>query len=166
MPEEIPALPLLIKMMGMTDSDNDNQALVALRKANKVLKDSGWTWSDLLLSKVKIIGDPFAGLHKPKVDQPPPMRAPQPSAPAWRPAPGAAFGARSQAAPQPKPQVWFCSDGCGRSVTRPGITCVQCTTAHAQRQAAARKAQASYAAKSAQTAKARRKNPVTLDDIL
>lgn len=167
MPEDIQGLPLLIKLLKMTTSSNDGEALVALRKANKTIIDQGWDWESLLLAKVKIIGDPFAGLHRPKVDTPPPMRAPQPQAPAWRPAPNPGFGARTQAAPKPQAvRQHFCTDGCGRTVPYAGISCVQCTNAQMQRRATAQKAQAAYAQKSAQTAKARRKNPVTLDDIL
>lgn len=79
---EEPFLPLLIKMMGMTLSDNDPTALVALRKANSLLKSNGASWEALLQGKVKIIADPFASMNipkqRPRTDTP---RVPDPPAP-------------------------------------------------------------------------------------
>lgn len=39
---------MLVKLMMMTTSSNDSEALIALRKANKLLKEAGVTWQDLL----------------------------------------------------------------------------------------------------------------------
>lgn len=50
---------LLLKMLNMTTSDNDNMALVAIRKANNLLKTEGWTWQKLLEGKITIVEDPF-----------------------------------------------------------------------------------------------------------
>lgn len=36
------------KLMNLTQSDNDNEALVALRKANAMLRHSKLTWKDIL----------------------------------------------------------------------------------------------------------------------
>lgn len=58
---DLPKHELLIKMMGMTQSDNDNQALVAIRKANEVLKAAGWDWERVLRGKIKVVENPFAG---------------------------------------------------------------------------------------------------------
>lgn len=60
MPEEFNKLDLLIKMIRMTETDNDGTALVAIRKANKLLAENGWDWERLLRGKVRIVADPFA----------------------------------------------------------------------------------------------------------
>lgn len=99
MPEEIPKLDLLIKMMGMTTSDNDNTALIALRKATAMLTANGWDWERLLRGKVKVINAPtFTG---PRVDVNPtvqaaPVRPMHPTPNYSQPKP--------QPAPQPKPK--------------------------------------------------------------
>lgn len=73
-------LDRLIKMMGMTSSDNDNQALVAIRTANKLLASAGASWDDILRAKVKVIADPFASI--PMQDVPKSTnRGPAPAAP-------------------------------------------------------------------------------------
>lgn len=58
-------LSLVIKLLKMTTSANDAEALVAMRKANSIVTSAGWDWERLLLSKVKIIADPFSTLGKP-----------------------------------------------------------------------------------------------------
>jgi hypothetical protein len=40
--------PKFHKLMNLTQSDNDNEALAALRKANSMLKHSKLTWKDIL----------------------------------------------------------------------------------------------------------------------
>lgn len=84
MSEELPNLGLLIKLLKMTTSSNDAEAIVAMRKANEQLIKFGGDWERLLLGKVTVIGDPFAGL-----DTPPPPRAHDAAAPMppSRPAP-------------------------------------------------------------------------------
>lgn len=68
---------LLIKLMMLTTSDNDGEALTALRKANKILAAAKVNWAELL-------GDR-------KVDNsfrvPPSKRADPPSSPRPRPRP-------------------------------------------------------------------------------
>jgi hypothetical protein len=59
MSEDLSKLDLLIKIMGMTTSDNDNTALVAVRKAQALLKAEGWDWERLLRAKIKVVEDPF-----------------------------------------------------------------------------------------------------------
>lgn len=39
----------LIKLLNLTQSDNDNEALSALRKANALLKKAGKAWEDFLV---------------------------------------------------------------------------------------------------------------------
>lgn len=65
-PDKLEAkLPMLIKLMGMTQSEQDGEALAFLRKANKIVKDAGWTWEKILLGKVKVIADPFTNIQAP-----------------------------------------------------------------------------------------------------
>lgn len=65
MSEELPKQDLLIKILGMTTSENDNQALVAIRKANALLRDNGWDWEKLIQGKIRIIEDPFKSVPSP-----------------------------------------------------------------------------------------------------
>lgn len=53
-------LDMLIKLMGMTGSSSDNEALNAVRLANKWLGSKGHSWEDLLRGKVTVEADPFA----------------------------------------------------------------------------------------------------------
>lgn len=105
MSDDFNKLELLIKMMGMTGSDNENQALVAIRKANSILAAEGWDWDRLLRGKVKLIADPFASRPAAPAPQAKPatmQRAPSPPPP---PPPTYAPNPWPQgAAPKPKPQ--------------------------------------------------------------
>lgn len=115
---------LLIKMLGMTSSDNDNIAAVAMRKANALALRLGG-WEAILRGKVKVtvMADPFANIPMPRAQQPvnaprgsaaPPRHTPQysppPSPPPSQPkAPdldamwGAAGGGATQAPNAPPP---------------------------------------------------------------
>lgn len=93
---ELPKQLLLAKLLGMTDSASDNEALSAIRQANRLLKSAGWTWEQLIREKIKIVENPFAGLGDPLSDRPaeggfktatPPSAPPTPKPP-----------------PQPKPK--------------------------------------------------------------
>jgi hypothetical protein len=102
MPEELSKLDLLIKIMGMTGSDNENQALVALRKANALLKAEGWDWERLLRAKIKVVEDPFNHISRPTA-------APAPKAPTWNPQPAPTWNPPPpppRPTYQPKPQPW------------------------------------------------------------
>jgi hypothetical protein len=44
---------MLVKLMMLTTSDNDNEALVALRKANAIIAGTGMNWEAFLHMKVK-----------------------------------------------------------------------------------------------------------------
>lgn len=90
-----PSLTLLIKLLKMTTSSHDAEALVACRKANAELQKFGGDWDTLLRGKVTVIGDPFANLHKPDVGatRPPAPQAPPPPRPAPPP-------------PRPQPQPY------------------------------------------------------------
>jgi hypothetical protein len=54
-------LELLIKLLKLTSSSNDGEAIVAMRKANQQVEKVGGDWETLLRGKVTIIADPFAG---------------------------------------------------------------------------------------------------------
>lgn len=97
-----PFLPLLIKVMGLTTSDNDGTSLVAIRKANMLLSKHNTSWEMLLLGKVKIIADPFTSMpnipsSNRDVRAPRPTPPPRPQAPPPPPPP-------RYAAPPPPPR--------------------------------------------------------------
>lgn len=85
----IPKQELLIKLLGLAASDNDAEALSALRKATKLLNDSGWTWERLIHGKITVVADPFASLATPPTAErqsaPPPPTPPRPTPTASRP---------------------------------------------------------------------------------
>jgi hypothetical protein len=86
MSEDLPKQEMLAKLLKMTTSPNDGEALVAIRKANNLLTSAGWDWDKLLQGKIKIAADPFANLgtpYNPGVNSPPPA----PVKPAYRPTP-------------------------------------------------------------------------------
>jgi hypothetical protein len=98
MAEELPNLGLLIKLMKLTSSSNDSEALLAVRKANEQLVKFGGDWEKLLLGKVTVIGDPFESVAPPKqqprytnaAPPPPTPRTPPPrpqAPPSWNPPP-------------------------------------------------------------------------------
>jgi hypothetical protein len=63
-----PALPrqeLLKKLLMMTTSTNDGEALTALRKANNILTEAGWDWNRLVDGKITVVEDPFRNLGTP-----------------------------------------------------------------------------------------------------
>lgn len=106
--DKIPKQDLLAKLLKMTSSSNDGEALTAIRKANDLLRSVGWDWDKLLQGKIKVAADPFANLQQPynPGHNAPPPRAPtrqpdwaQPAAPQARPAPPP----RPKPAPPPPP---------------------------------------------------------------
>jgi len=48
----LPKLHLLTKLLAMTASANDGEALTAIRKANDILKEHGFTWQEVLSKQV------------------------------------------------------------------------------------------------------------------
>lgn len=102
-------LELLIKIMGMTSSDNDNIALSAVRKANAKLASMGASWESILRGKVKIIGDPFASINIPeprKTAPPSPPPRPQPAPFSTTPPPPPRSYRKTQPPPAPpKPDI-------------------------------------------------------------
>jgi hypothetical protein len=63
--DQPPKQELLLKLLKMTTSPNDGEALTALRKANSLLTQVGWDWDKLIHSKIRIAADPFANLGTP-----------------------------------------------------------------------------------------------------
>lgn len=74
----LPKEQLLRKLLKMTTSENDGEALTAMRKANELMASAKWTWDMLLDQKIKIIESPFASVPKVNATRkefvaPPPM---------------------------------------------------------------------------------------------
>lgn len=82
---KIPKEQLLVKLLKMTSSSNDGEALTAMRKANELLKTAGWDWDKLFAGKIKVVADPFANLGTPPNN--PAVTRTQAPAPPPRPAP-------------------------------------------------------------------------------
>lgn len=97
-------LDLLVKLLGMTQSSSDNEALLATRKANQYVKEKlNTTWEDLLKGRVTMVADPFNSRPAPEVNstKPPPMYAPRPQP---TPAPQPAYTPAYQTPRRPRPQ--------------------------------------------------------------
>lgn len=86
-------LSILIKLLKMTTSTHDQEALSAMRLANMQLLKLGTDWEDLLNGKVTLIADPFTSV--PDLPQQAPAATPfhRPQTPP-----------RPTAPPQPPPQ--------------------------------------------------------------
>ncbi len=112
---ELPKQDLLLKLLGMTTSASDNEALMAIRRANEFLARAGWTWEMLIREKIKIIENPFNGINdptrRPKNEQqpttPPKTTPPKPPTPPRPPQDTWHFdnGAATQQAQKPRPQM-------------------------------------------------------------
>jgi len=63
--EQLPKQELLKKLLMMTTSTNDGEALTALRKANDLLTTAGWDWAKLIDGRVVVVEDPFKNLGTP-----------------------------------------------------------------------------------------------------
>jgi hypothetical protein len=62
----------LVKLLNLTNSTSDNEALNAIRIANKTLKASSLNWEDVLSHKPKIKGFDFSTYtNKYKTEEPP-----------------------------------------------------------------------------------------------
>jgi hypothetical protein len=106
----------LIKVLGMTTSDNDNIALVAARRANDILEKLDTDWSKLIKGKVTIIADPFTNIVPSSpaspVDRPPPTPSQQPRRPAAAPLRCAQCGTPMAATIASTRGYDFCSRAC------------------------------------------------------
>lgn len=92
-------LDLLIKVLGMTTSSADGEALSAVRRANSMLKSAAISWETLLRGKVTVVADPFANIPTPSAPQPtnnykPPAPA-RPQTPQWSKSPSPPRPARA-----------------------------------------------------------------------
>lgn len=103
MSEDLPKQELLLKLLKMTTSNSDGEALVAMRKANALLTSAGWDWDKLIHGKIKVIEDPFKNTLDPFADRGQPMPRPRP-APAPRPQPAARPAPPPPPPPPPKPR--------------------------------------------------------------
>lgn len=90
MSEALPKQVLLVKLLKMTASPNDGEALTAMRKANELLTSAGWDWDRVMAGKIVVVEDPFAAIGTPPSSKPR-------EAHDWNPAPAAA------PPPQPAP---------------------------------------------------------------
>lgn len=93
--EELPKHELLLKLLKMTASSNDAEALVAIRKANQLLATASWDWERLLAGKITVVGDPFGNMQRPQASQSTGIPREAPRAPSPRPAPQPAPYSRS-----------------------------------------------------------------------
>jgi hypothetical protein len=98
MSEDPPKQELLLKLLKMTTSSNDGEALIAIRKANELLLSASWDWDKLIAGKIKIIGDPFG----PSANIPTPTNG---SRYAAAPAPPPRPAAPRQPPPPPPPRA-------------------------------------------------------------
>ncbi len=95
-------LELLIKLLKLTTSPNDGEALSAIRRANVQLSKVGGDWDALLRSRVTLIADPFVDIPVPQQHAwtPPPSAPPAaPRSPQWKPKPN------TQWPPPPPPKT-------------------------------------------------------------
>ena len=66
-----------VKLMMMTTSDRDPEALTAIRKANALLKAEGKNWEELITGLVPMEND------RPRQEEPSPRRRPREETPPW-----------------------------------------------------------------------------------
>jgi hypothetical protein len=59
-------LETLIKVLMMTTSETDGEALAAIRRANSMLKTASVDWDGLLRGKVTVVADPFDSIAVPQ----------------------------------------------------------------------------------------------------
>jgi hypothetical protein len=97
----LPKQELLIKLLKMTTSPNDGEALTAMRKANDLVSTAGWDWERLINAKITIVEDPFKNLGAGAAWGSPQASPTPPQAPA-RPAPP-----RAPTPPPPPPKPPF-----------------------------------------------------------
>lgn len=53
----------LVKLLGMTSSTHDGEALVAIRKANALLKQQGCTWDEMFVTPLPADSSPAQPHH-------------------------------------------------------------------------------------------------------
>lgn len=156
-------LELLIKLLKLTTSSNDGEALLASRKANEVLGKFGGDWEALLRGKVTVIADPFAAAATPVASRPM-HNAPVAPRPQQPPRAAAQSPSRPQAAAQSPsgyqqqktpPSDWATIDAAARAQAA--------AVANARAAAAVQRGQ--QRAKTMQRATKIRRGSVNLDDL-
>ena len=96
--KELPKQERLLKLLKMTTSSNDGEALTAIRMANDLLGAVGWDWDKLIEGKIRVIEDPFKNLGTPPT------------------------GARSNSQPHPAGGAWPSSFNNGQAAGPPPKT--------------------------------------------
>jgi len=91
-----PSLGLLIKLLKMTTSNRDGEALAFLRRANLEVEKFGG-WEKLLSGKVTVFADPFTNLPDVKTNG---ARPPTPAAPST----AGSYSSKPYAPPPPPPK--------------------------------------------------------------
>lgn len=86
----------LVKLLGMTTSAVDAEALAAIRKANAELTKLGKTWDEFVSSRITIVEDPFGAI-------PTPPQGPAPDIYTWGSSATAPHRRTSPAPPPPPP---------------------------------------------------------------
>jgi len=68
--DKLPKEELLLKLLRLTTSMQDGEALAAIRKANDLLRNSKWDWDMLIRAKIKVVNleDPFKTIAHPQND--------------------------------------------------------------------------------------------------
>lgn len=76
-------LDLFIKICNMMQAENDNQVLIAARKATAMLRANDLDWEKFARSKITIVNDPFGSIAEPPkaAAAPRPQAPPQPAPP-------------------------------------------------------------------------------------
>ena len=59
----------IIKLLNLSQSPNDSEAISAIRKANKIIKDAGLNWGDIILSSQKNVTENDGISIRDKVDE-------------------------------------------------------------------------------------------------
>ena len=76
------SLTRLIKLLKLTTSTNNAEALLAMRKANEELKKLNKDWEEILTGRIMVVGDPFAATARPTIrPSAPPQPKPAPPPP-------------------------------------------------------------------------------------
>lgn len=115
-------LEQLIKLLKMTTSSVEAEAIVAMRKANDVANRLG-SWETILRGKVTVMADPFMDAVVPTNTgmsrRPPPPSQHVPTPPSSQPPPW-------RASPRRSTPTYYCIDGCGAVVGGVGLRCYSC----------------------------------------
>ena len=160
---DLPNLGMLIKLMKLTASSNDAEALLAVRKANEQLIKFGGDWEALLSGKVTVIGDPFVSIKEP---DPHDIRRGSAASRAPTP-PNAPPPPRPTPKPRPQPATHLCVRCHSNTVNIPGSACASCLR-RAARQSPKPQPKPQPTPTAAPTAKPKWSNVdrVALDDIV